>query len=490
MMTFAHPTLKVSLVIAVAMSMLTARPALAQAPPEPSPAAPDEPAQAPASQAAPASQPGAAVSDTPPPVPVPGAEQVWFYLVERQKQGPVAESKIRALYQEKKLFADTMVWRKSMGRWGSLVNTRTFTDLVDWHYVRNGRKLGPVNTTQLRTLVKAGVISSYGKVWRRGLKQWRPLNTLKEMSGLVYAARQAPAHETPGARPVEIEAGGEAATPTAPCCGNASSGRANLPRSDFAGSAYAESHFYALGEKFKATGGRLVVGARVPIKEVVTLGIEMVVPWVAPESGKGDDEVVFANLAISIDGKVFGGDKIYGLVGLKVYFPVLGEFSGNSEMMTDLLSYAANPYEIGFYIPYTLTLRPDFKLYSRFSNNFVVGGEMGFDFLIAISDDKVSGSSSMSFFRKENFILNWHFGAKVGYVISEMFFPFFELSMSKMAYISDGDASDASVLFNLGPGFHFQHKNFEAGFTLQIPTNDDITELLKVMPCVKVGGRF
>ena len=295
-----------------------------------------------------------------------------------------------------------------------------------------------------------------------------------------------PAPSLPGEAPPP-----ETPPPAAPApvsdSGDASSGRAALPKSDLASSAYAEAHFYAMSDKIKANAGRLALGARVAMSKKLMLGLEMVLPWVSPE--KGDDEVVFSNLAISMDARVFGNDRIYGLLGLKIHFPVLGEFESTSAMMTDLLSFMANPYEIGFYLPYTMTLRPDFKLYCRLGN-FVVGAELGFDFLIATSDEKVAKSSMMTAFRKENFILNWHFGSKLGYLIADMFFPFFEITMSKMAYISDGDASDAPVFINLGPGVQFQYRNFDAGFTVQIPTNGDVTEALNVAFCAKAGGRF
>ena len=436
---------------------------------------------------------------------------IWYYKQKKRRQGPVTAAQMRALYKEKKVFADTKIWREGMGQYHYLVHVRAFADLVDWFYSRQGRNIGPIKTSKLHQLVKNGWLPIHSQVWRRGLRGWRAIRSLEELSGLVKATGQSPSDDPPGMRPpppltwpdkpvegLPEEPPEEPPEHTVPPpqaappgeMGDASSGRANMSRSDIAGGVYIESHFYALNSAVAATGGRVLLGARISIKSRFVLGLEAVTSWFSPDNSGVDGAVMFSNLALLFDAKVFGSERLHGLVSLKVHIPVLGEFETTGEFMTFVLGSGANSYEMGFYLPYTMTWRPEFKIYHRTVNNIVFSAETGFDFFIAISADKIAESSSLALFRKENFALNWHVGGKFGYLISEMFFPYLEVTMSRMAYVSDGDAGDSPTLFTVSPGLQFQYKKFEGGLNVQIPTHPDLREMLSAVICVKLGGRF
>ena len=53
---------------------------------------------------------------------------------------------------------------------------------MDWYYVQNGKRMGPVSEEELQTLVSTGVISSEGLVWRRGMTQWQPYRDVQAQS--------------------------------------------------------------------------------------------------------------------------------------------------------------------------------------------------------------------------------------------------------------------------------------------------------------------
>lgn len=44
---------------------------------------------------------------------------------------------------------------------------------MDWYYVVNGQRQGPVSEEEFLSLVNAGMITSESLVWRQGMTQWR-----------------------------------------------------------------------------------------------------------------------------------------------------------------------------------------------------------------------------------------------------------------------------------------------------------------------------
>lgn len=54
---------------------------------------------------------------------------------------------------------------------------------MDWYYVQNGKRMGPVSEEELQTLVSTGVISSEGLVWRTGMTQWQRYQDVQTQSG-------------------------------------------------------------------------------------------------------------------------------------------------------------------------------------------------------------------------------------------------------------------------------------------------------------------
>lgn len=53
---------------------------------------------------------------------------------------------------------------------------------MDWFYVENGKQAGPVSEAQLDELLRSGRIEAATLVWREGLSQWQPWQTVRASS--------------------------------------------------------------------------------------------------------------------------------------------------------------------------------------------------------------------------------------------------------------------------------------------------------------------
>ncbi len=50
---------------------------------------------------------------------------------------------------------------------------------MDWYYVDNGRRVGPVDGATLDTLVRAGAVRGDTLVWREGMADWQPYSGVR-----------------------------------------------------------------------------------------------------------------------------------------------------------------------------------------------------------------------------------------------------------------------------------------------------------------------
>ena len=66
--------------------------------------------------------------------------------------------------------------------------------VVDWFYVQNGKKIGPVPVAEFDELVRSGRITHETLVWREGFVNWQPL-------GLINVPRSSPMQVPPPAVP-------------------------------------------------------------------------------------------------------------------------------------------------------------------------------------------------------------------------------------------------------------------------------------------------
>lgn len=67
---------------------------------------------------------------------------------------------------------------------------------MQWYYIRNGEKQGPVANADIPLLIKRGDISDETLVWHEKLKDWTPYGTLPKTLGAELAAAENPTGPT------------------------------------------------------------------------------------------------------------------------------------------------------------------------------------------------------------------------------------------------------------------------------------------------------
>ena len=70
----------------------------------------------------------------------------------------------------------------------------------EWHYAKDGARLGPVPSQRLKELAASGELAPTDLVWKEGLPEWRPASTLKGLFPDVQAKPGGPP-PLPPARP-------------------------------------------------------------------------------------------------------------------------------------------------------------------------------------------------------------------------------------------------------------------------------------------------
>ncbi len=57
--------------------------------------------------------------------------------------------------------------------------------MPDWNYLAKDQTYGPVNTGQLQALLRTGTIPPETPVWREGMSDWAPANSLTDFRGAI-----------------------------------------------------------------------------------------------------------------------------------------------------------------------------------------------------------------------------------------------------------------------------------------------------------------
>jgi uncharacterized RDD family membrane protein YckC len=63
----------------------------------------------------------------------------------------------------------------------------TASTFMDWYYAESGRQVGPIKEDALESLVRSGVIKPDTLVWREGMGNWQPYQTVQPMASAVTA---------------------------------------------------------------------------------------------------------------------------------------------------------------------------------------------------------------------------------------------------------------------------------------------------------------
>ncbi|OIQ19101.1 MAG: hypothetical protein BM556_07400 [Bacteriovorax sp. MedPE-SWde] len=57
--------------------------------------------------------------------------------------------------------------------------------MTKWYYVENGERVGPVEESDLESLIKTGTLNSDGYVWKKGFDNWVKLQDVEELTHLL-----------------------------------------------------------------------------------------------------------------------------------------------------------------------------------------------------------------------------------------------------------------------------------------------------------------
>jgi uncharacterized membrane protein len=72
-----------------------------------------------------------------------------------------------------------------------------------WHYVENGRAVGPVELAALQSLVASGKVSADTLVWQSGTPNWIPARSVPELASSLPASTPPPISITPPGRAID-----------------------------------------------------------------------------------------------------------------------------------------------------------------------------------------------------------------------------------------------------------------------------------------------
>ncbi len=90
---------------------------------------------------------------------------------------------------------------------------------MNWYYVDDGKRVGPVSESTLDILVKAGTVTAETLVWQEGMKEWAPLGKARPNAPASPSpAGPSPAGPSP-ADPPKPESGSAAAAGACSLCG-------------------------------------------------------------------------------------------------------------------------------------------------------------------------------------------------------------------------------------------------------------------------------
>lgn len=67
---------------------------------------------------------------------------------------------------------------------------------MEWHYAKNGKQEGPVDTATLQSKLQTGELAPTDLVWKEGMAEWKPAGEVPELT--VAAPSPSPAQPAGG----------------------------------------------------------------------------------------------------------------------------------------------------------------------------------------------------------------------------------------------------------------------------------------------------
>lgn len=113
-------------------------------------------------------------------------KKIWYYVLNNQSVGPYTQTEMIQMIQEKKILANTYIWKSGLQDWIYVKNSELAAYLfqkeepkdekeVDdgWYYVDiNNSQQGPYSKEEMRMFLEQGMINGNTFVWQQGLADW------------------------------------------------------------------------------------------------------------------------------------------------------------------------------------------------------------------------------------------------------------------------------------------------------------------------------
>ena len=106
--------------------------------------------------------------------------QKWYYVTGSEKVGPLSQEQFDELVNDGTISLETLVWHKGLSDWLSLDQAGPVVEAKNkWYYSVDDEKIGPLAQQQFDLAVADGVISGETLVWRKGLADWQPFSEVQ-----------------------------------------------------------------------------------------------------------------------------------------------------------------------------------------------------------------------------------------------------------------------------------------------------------------------
>jgi uncharacterized RDD family membrane protein YckC len=120
----------------------------------------------------------------------------WFYVDQGQQRGPVATEELAAWIQSARLPRDVQVWREGLPQWAPAETLPEITSQlqpVAFFVMAGNGPQGPVDAQVMLEWVRAGHIGRETLVWRTGLPDWITAGAVPEIAPYIPARAAVPA---------------------------------------------------------------------------------------------------------------------------------------------------------------------------------------------------------------------------------------------------------------------------------------------------------
>ncbi|MBL8794962.1 MAG: DUF4339 domain-containing protein [Planctomycetia bacterium] len=178
--------------------------------------------------------PGLLPVAAPPPAADPGFDDEWYCVQDRKKIGPLSRQAMQKLIGAGTIRPADMVLKEGTQKWSAANTVAEFAGLFGsspapvppkppvvtappkspvvaappanpdgWFYVKDGKKVGPVSTAEIRQLAASGTLATNALVLRAGTPKWVPLDSVPELAP-PPAPKPAPLPVPPPLPPIAV----------------------------------------------------------------------------------------------------------------------------------------------------------------------------------------------------------------------------------------------------------------------------------------------